>query len=167
MPAAFCVEALTHPDLPEFQCLYSDGTEVVNGPPPSTCPANVSDDEPYCGGGCAGVECPVVTYGRWDGDRWPEREARMSCVGVSERRGFGVCGYAAVQRSASEFSRRHALDECGWYFHVPCAIMTTSRPAPGFEDSGVVVRLDVCRDYRSRNPDSVECRGLDWTAIVP
>jgi len=30
-----------------------------------------------------------------------------------------------------------------------------------------VIRLDVCRDYRSRNSSTIECRRQDWTAIVP
>jgi len=166
MPADFCVEALDHPDLPDFQCLYSDGTPVLTGPPAVTCPSNIADEEPYCGGACAGVECPLTLFTHYAGDMFPEQH-RLSCLGLSDARGFGVCAYKSVVRSSTDFQKRSALEGCARDQGAPCALMTFNTAAPGFLDSAAVIRLDVCRDYRSRNPSTIECRRQDWTAIVP
>jgi len=103
---AFCRAAPeAEPPLPDLVCVGSSGLPWRSPPPAETCP-----DPRFCGGPCG--RCP-------DGEDGPQ-----SCIGVDERRPFGVCSslsrYSCEDRRAPRRGTAclklepRAVDELGW-----------------------------------------------------
>lgn len=57
MTTESCLAAAEFPDLPEFSCVWADGTLVTRAPPPIDCPDGV-EGRRYCGGSCSFDPCP-------------------------------------------------------------------------------------------------------------
>jgi hypothetical protein len=140
--------------FPEFHCVWSDMTPVTGPPPVATCPADVNDATPFCGGSCERINCPVV-----------------DCIGVSNARGFGICttfglpitgltGPGAFAPSA----RRMAIEQCTSAADAPCAFLVPL-PQPSSLPFGWVVAADACRVYRDIYPANAECRDVNWVSI--
>lgn len=155
---SFCDEVDAH--LDGIVCLWSDLSERrVGAPEERVCPP-ADPRDPFCGGPCA--DCP-----------WPERglppvfrdDYRVSCVGLSDRRGVGICGVNTAApcmdgRSANAACANEYADGAASLFdREPCACLVLEDPnAPGtFHPWGWATLADSCRRYRERYPAQVRC----------
>jgi len=169
-PVSFCkAAAVAGPPAPQVRCVYSDGTPVVNGPPPGdTCPVG-DPREPFCGGACGEyLRCPdpkprprAIVGGPYD----PTEPA--PCLGLSETRNLGVCGYAPGRAiRGGDFGNGRAIARCADWYGEPCAILVTH---PQLDEAhfeqGYLLLASVCRDYAARFRDSAECVGADWSPL--
>lgn len=154
---AFCAE-LQRTDA-DFECVYSDRSDFVDGPP-SACPGEVPNEfSRYCGVDCGGCDPFPVPY----------MEVRSACVGVNEERGFGLCVFGAERvcdrggRDEHErFERLETLTE-GRFGRVVCM---TQRSVDGTEpDFGWLAFESGCRAYRERFGEAIDCRDADWRSI--
>ena len=155
MPVEFCLAA---PDagLPEFTCLYSDGTPLVTGPPPADCPPS-DPINPFCGGSCGtAVECP---FG-------PGRPA--SCIGLSDTRSHGVCmvdpAYCRAD-AVGTFWQGRILEVCAEKVEGECACMVPRPQAFPETEVGFPMLRSACAAYRARFPDSVVCVDAEWAEL--
>lgn len=159
MPPEFCVAAREREgDLPPFQCTWSDGTEVVTGPPAGECPVSPDPTYPFCGGACGLVVCPSDGSGTEAG----------SCVGVSDTRSFGVCMPISQGRcdESDLLTTEQNLTFCGGVLHTECACLVPS-PLPEGTTSrfGFIVTRAACLGYRDHFPDNADCVDRSWTSI--
>jgi len=169
-PVSFCQAAsVADPPVSTLRCVYSDGSDVANGPPDrGDCP--VGDlREPYCGGVCGdSLRCPL----------YPEvlffaHEIRpgppQSCVAFSETRSFGVCAWGDTRcTQGNPEGNQFDLDSCNTGYGEPCACLVTH---PQLHESrsvlGYVVLASVCRDYQLHFPSSTECVDAEWNPLPP
>lgn len=145
----------------DFECRWYDGSRVVNGPPPGTCPPQNRND-PFCGGVCPEIDCAVAVRPYGLGSIVPD------CVGLSERRAFGVCRLSGHPCLRPADGRPPPDDsECVRLYGEPCACMRLAEQSEtgGDHDEGVLVTASTCRTYRARYPDSVECMDLGWNPL--
>jgi len=144
----------------DFECRWYDGSRVVNGPPPGTCPPQNPQD-PFCGGVCPEIDCAraVLPFG------WTS--VVPDCVGLSERRAFGVCRLRGeVCRRPADGPRPPDDSECIRNYGEPCACMRLAEQLEtGREDEAVFVTASACRTYREHYPDSVECMDIGWNPL--
>jgi hypothetical protein len=151
MPATYCVEAREVPDLPPQKCVYTDGTEVVTGPPDAPCPGPAGSML-VCGGSCGEVICP---QGR--------------CVGFSDTRAFGICTPLPIRCAAS--NAREMITLCNslqvtWFpGECACLLVDPQPTLPGVERTGFLAPADACQRYQAVYPDQVECRDEDWNLL--
>ncbi|MGE0790305.1 MAG: hypothetical protein AB7S26_31810 [Sandaracinaceae bacterium] len=150
---AYCEEVA--PEL-GISCRYSDGTRVIDGPPPlSACP----DDAgvfPYCGGPCGA--CPEFVVGH---------VPFTACAGMNEERGFGVCAWDANDTCArDDISPHPCLPSPPGPFDEACVCLTLRRETGEFAEVGFTVYESSCRAYRGHFPDDVECNDIfTWEPI--
>ena len=169
-PVSFCQAAsVADPPVPTLRCIYSDGTDVVDGPPDrGDCPVG-DPRQPYCGGVCAdNLRCPAQPLG--GGIFGPPSPSYLgSCSGLSETRSFGVCAYG-VQRCSrgNPDANDTSVRLCELGYGEPCACLVTH---PQLDESrwvlGYVVLASVCRDYRLHFPSSTECVDAAWSPLPP
>lgn len=158
VPVEYCREAPEHGiDAP---CYYSDHTWFVTGPPAvDACPAPADPLTPFCGGPCG--DCPFHVVSGGTGP--PQLDYDISCVGISERRGVGVCTFGlkwGCRRDA-----RMGL-ECEGAYGRPCAFMML-RGEDGEElERGWITFESSCLAYRAFDPEGVVCRSPHtWDAL--
>ena len=156
----FCRWARTRSE-PEYAvpCLYSDGTEFVDGPPDEECGVGADPTLPFCGGRCGDTCPPNVSHHPTPG-----------CHGISETRAFGVCA-PDPNPPCSELNVLEALGSCnlelsqlrGGDHTARCVCMRLTRePGGAFPHEGVGVAVQSCLAYRERYPDQVSCLGYEW-----
>ncbi len=140
------------PDLAEGACRYSDGTEVVTGPPPlDACPP--SDPRArYCGGPCS-ISCPEDEFDFFEHRRFP-------CAGLSDNRGFGVCAVSLQVCVEGQPRPLSTIDGEQVVCMVPMP-QPAEHPAHGYE-----VPLSVCRDYVRHHPDHATCVDGNFDPIL-
>lgn len=157
MPESFCRSISTaDPPLAEARkCVYSDGSDFINGPPTSECPFNDASAR-WCGGSCGSSDmCPdvpvfgiVMTY------------EPGSCLGVSETRGYGMCAVSRdVCRQSEPADNQIALTNCGGTENESCVCVV----ADG-DDVGIIATDSACSAYASSHSD-VSCRGANWEEL--
>lgn len=162
-PVSFCLAAQTaDPPAPHVRCVYSDGSEVVDGPPPmAECPEG-DPRQPFCGGPCGeSTRCPTPAARERDGffdTTWPFEPG--PCVGLSESRGMGVCGmqFGRYQRGAGSDD----IDYCEAWYGEPCLILVTH---PQSFEHGHALIASVCHEYVALFPESAECRNALWEVV--
>lgn len=96
------------------------------------------------------------------------RETAADCVGLSERRAFGLCRLSGFlcERPAPGASPTPDSSACEEMYGDECACMRLAEQvAAGREDEAVFVLADACRAYRARYPESVECMDVDWNPL--
>ena len=169
-PISFC-QAAAEVDLPlsTLHCVYSDGSDVVNGPPMvGACPVG-DPRQPYCGGVCGDdMRCPRYPEIAGLSDE-PQPGPPQSCVAFSETRSFGVCAWGQARCSQSRLEGNGLLlDWCSRGYGEPCACLVTH---PQLDESrtvqGYVVLASVCRDYQLHFPGSTECVDAEWNPLPP
>lgn len=141
----YCREVV-ETDVP-VRCVYSDGSEYFDGPPPSTvCPSPADDRTPFCGGACGA--CPYLDPEFYSGE-WA-----TSCVGVNEERELGVCSFG---RYACTPGQPFAARECDGPGRrgVPCACLVLRGPDGTFPEWGFPTFAEPCRAYRDRYGEDV------------
>lgn len=154
MTVDFCLAAERVPDLPAFTCVWSDGTQVTGAPPPAECPPNVREDVVYCGGACGSTPCA-----EWDALGDGRLQGSNDCMGVSNDRGFGFCGYQSPIRHGLPVNPSFVYG-CETRYDAPCALLQLVPDAvtPSATE-GSLALAEQCLDYRSHYPDHVRC----WT----
>lgn len=143
------------------RCLYSDGTEFVNGPPPvAGCP---SPADRFCGGPCGGcAEYPEL--GGLIGS------SEVACLGRSEDRGVGLCvaGSVANTHCTPETPPDYyAIAQNRWTtileteVEVRCFV---PRDAGSGElaEYGYYVQRQPCLTYRTLYPEAGDCFTPEW-----
>ena len=147
MPPSYCTAAIDA-GL-DVRCVYSDGTIYRNGPPATSCPVPFASGVAFCGGACAGAECPRT---------WDRGQHAHSCVGLSDDRGYGVCAFGRHRCDPGNVSSQ--LDECeGWYGR-PCSCLV---PLPSPVDNlGFPVLQETCQRYVEDYPEHVRCMDRSW-----
>lgn len=158
MPVEFCLEA-RDAGLPPFECVYSDGTRVVSGPPSGACPSSSDPRSPFCGGPCGSGEvlCPDDRSG-----------GPGACVGVSDIRGHGVCAGDIVVASprVDASSRSTFLEWCAGRVGGECVYLILRPQAfPVDYEIGYPVLRDACTRYHALFPDSTACVDADWNEV--
>jgi len=151
------------PEYASAVCRYSDGTEVVDGPPEAECAPGALPAMPFCGGPC-GDTCPVVS----DSPISPP-----GCYGMSEIRAFGVCSPdgnpPCEATNASRILNSCAIDIAlinGGDPSAECACMRLARePGGPLLDWGQPVATQSCLAYRDLYPDQVSCLDADWREL--
>ena len=138
---------------PQLECVYSDLTPVVTGPPEQACPEQPSEDFPFCGTDCGSCS--------WEPDRMPY----LGCVGLNDERGVGVCALDFGCR-ANDFS----LDPANWegldFIREPLACLLLRDPETGeWWEGGWLTAEASCKAYRELYPDRYDCRNYDWESI--
>ena len=153
MPAEFCI-ASRGAGLPPFQCVWSDGTDVVTGPPAGSCPPSPDGVNPFCGGSCGAIDCPAVS-------------SYHGCVGVSDVRNFGVCEVIAQRCNETDVPRTLALlSTCASATGQACACLVPSPlPAGTTTRFGFPVLRSMCLAYRGHFPGNADCVDESWTTI--
>jgi len=168
-PVSFCqAAAVADPPVPTLHCVYSDGTDVIDGPPATgACPVG-DPRQPYCGGVCGDDQrCPLQPFG---GFITPVAPGFLgSCVGFSESRALGVCAYGNQRCSRGNTGPNEGtLQVCELGYGEPCACLVTH---PQLDESrwlqGYVVLASVCRDYQLHFPGSSECVDAAWNPLPP
>jgi len=148
MPPSYCAAALD--SGVRQRCVYADGTVFREGPPTASCPSALSSEVQFCGGACAGVECPFV---------WDRGQRAHACAGLSEDRGYGVCVFGRHRCSRANVSSR--LDECESWYGRPCVCMV---PVPSPVDNlGFPVLQEICQRYSDDYPSHLRCLNRVWT----
>ncbi|MEQ9073687.1 MAG: hypothetical protein RLP09_07490 [Sandaracinaceae bacterium] len=140
----------------DVACVYSDGSEMAEGPPDEgACPS--AGGAELCGGSCGG--CPM----RARPETWLS-DWRLSCLGVSEERGFGVCtfgGSSPCSRDGTSYATW-----CDRMEGQPCACVVPLDDEGVPEAEGRVGLAESCLTYRARYPDAVECfHPTEWTRL--
>jgi hypothetical protein len=141
------------------RCVYSDGTPYVDGPPEvESCPPATDERTPFCGGPCGA--CPY-----WDPGPFYNAEWKVSCVGISEARGLGVC-------TMSPYACRPggglavACENPTLHWSAPCACLLLRQPDGSFNDWGFTTFESSCRAYRDLYPGEVECmEPAEWAPL--
>jgi hypothetical protein len=153
----FCIAARGVSGLPPFECVWSDGTAVVSGPPPGDCPTSPSPTYPFCGGSCGIVACPGGSLSTQPG----------GCVGVSETRSFGVCEADFLRcREDDPMWTRSVLENCRAENLRDCACLVPSpQPQAVGTRMGFVVLASVCDAYRAAFPTNADCVDRTWTSL--
>ncbi len=155
MTVEFCLAARGE-GLPPFECVWSDGTHVVTGPPPGECPTSPDPVEPFCGGACGVVDCQALSTATFG--------ISGACIGVSDTRGFGVCELASSR--CTEAGVRSTLDLCAHQTGRECACLTPSPLATSTTTPfGFPVFRSVCLAYRDHFPANADCMDGTWTSI--
>jgi hypothetical protein len=175
MPVEYCL-AVPDADPPlvnDVKCVYSDGAELVTGPPPGECPFELSNPRaPFCGGACGRDRlCPE--YRAFDTVETPS-----PCVGLSDDRSFGVCGYSRRRcvpdppevTGAESIGVYDANDllllTCELEMDEACVCMKTLPvPEPPAVEHGFAVPASACRTYAAHHPGLVECLDAAWNPI--
>jgi len=164
MPVEFCLaRESADPPLPEGRrCVYADGSEVVDGPPPVACPPFEHPKTLFCGGSCGERVCPG-RGGRVGGITDPA----YPCVGLSETRGFGLCALSEERCLLAEPDHTHLLiDGCSLGEDEPCVCMVP-QPQEGERQEGYPVFESACRAYVAGLPPGVaDCRDADWNLLL-
>lgn len=161
--ADFCADLATA-GLRSTQCQYSDGTLFVTGPPDVVgCPPSHPVFQ-FCGGPCLGVICPEE----------PGITLNRNCLGMSDNRGFGVCGRSNGLNCLQGEDFNHFLvdehcpgmqGELG-FPEEPCACLVPRPQAEGLpREIGWPVALSVCQRYRDLNPGFADCLDADWRSV--
>lgn len=144
----YCRWALEHPELDGVHCRYSDSTVFREGPPDEPCGEGAHERGPFCGGRC-GDTCPASSLG-----------LPYACVGVNERRGFGVCVPSPFPGCTIEelMLSDAPLDDCERAGGAECVCMILGPAlAPEYADSGWGVAEQSCLAYQAHYPDQVRC----------
>jgi len=167
-PVSFCQAAsAADPPVSTLHCIYSDGTDVMEGPPDTgACPRG-DLREPYCGGVCGDdLRCPRAPRAQLSGARTPSDP--QTCVGFSETRPFGVCAHEGTCVRSNQQGTAIDVALCELDYGEPCACLVTH---PQLDESrtvqGYVVLASVCRDYRLHFPGSTECVDAEWNPLPP
>lgn len=158
MPVGYCTAIReAEPPLAEpVGCVWADGTEVVEGPPAGAC-SEAELAAPFCGGVCGDAHCPAVEHGMGSEPRTPP------CVGVSDRRRFGVCAY---DDSPCREGDTGDLEDCREHYGEPCACMIPSpQPDVAEQDRGFIVLRRSCLLYERSMPGAVQCRDAGWDTL--
>ncbi len=138
------------------RCVWSDESPYVDGPPEvSECPSTPDARVPFCGGPCGGC----------DDTGWSSYYEPANCVGLSERRGFGVCtfeGHDPCWRGHAGAAGACAFAE---RWGEPCACMVLELPDGSFQEIGFPTLASSCLEYLRHFPDTVRC--MDPFAWVP
>lgn len=148
---------------PTAECVYSDGTVFVDGPPDAPCGEGAHPAAGFCGGRC-GDTCPSVIASPVLGP---------SCFGLSEHRAFGVCSLSPNPHcdpsGAAERLRDCSIEvaaRSGGTTLEPCACMRLTRePGGTFPEHGDPVSAQSCLAYRAIYPDQVSCRDAEWNEL--
>jgi len=166
-PVSFCqAAARADPPVDTLRCVYSDGSDVIDGPSTSAgCPVG-DPREPFCGGACGDdLRCPRYPETGLSGRIQPGLPEQ--CVAFSETRAFGVCQFRnrRCARGADE-ENAIVLGFCEEGYGESCACLVTH---PQVDESrgvlGYFVLASVCRDYHTRFPDSTDCVDAHWAPI--
>jgi hypothetical protein len=140
----------------EIGCFYSDWSEFVDGPPPEPeCPPAPDELTPFCGGGCATGGCPF--HGGTD------PEWRVSCVGVNEERGLGICAFGTTIGCGEDTMSNW----CELRFGRPCACLRLRLADGELDERGFTTFATSCRAYRERYPGDVECMEPETWVPLP
>lgn len=150
----------------DVECVWSDGTRRVHGPPRlAACPDSADPNVPFCGGPCG--ECPLLEYPAGYVHNW-----ELSCIGLSDDRGHGVCtlgsnftcrpGRSAAAVAGAPFPSL-SLEDAGPY---ACLVFREPALSPELASGGWATLRSSCVAYRERFPDAVECMDDDW-AVIP
>jgi len=166
-PVSFCqAAARAEPPVETLRCVYSDGSDVLDGPSTSAgCPLG-DPREPFCGGACGDdLRCPRYPEILLGPDIRPGPP--QACVGFSETRSFGVCAWGSSRCSrGNDEDNSILLGWCATGYGQDCSCLVTH---PQVDESrwlqGYVVLASVCRDYHRRFPDSTECVDAHWAPI--
>ncbi len=134
-------------------CRYSDGTTYEEGPPEvEECPEG-NPLTPFCGGPCDPDGCPFTIPphrpGGWE----------VSCVGISETRGIGVC--ALHTKYPCTPIDDTSTEGCELYWGQPCLCLV-HREGDGYRDWGWATMADSCRAYRDMYPGDFGCFDAEW-----
>lgn len=155
LPPEYCTDA-REAGLTDIVCRYSDGTTFDAGPPTvDECPPG-NPRTTFCGGPCSPDGCPWTIPVTRPGDY------AVSCIGLSEERGLGVC--ALGTRKPCE--RGLNLDLLPWMstqLEEP-ALCLVPREGDELADIGWVTLADACRGYRDLFPDDFDCVDETWTS---
>lgn len=167
-PASLCLalaEAGLSPD-----CVWSDRTSVVSGPPPATCAAPDDARAPFCGGACEGVSCPSRPGG--GGSVVNPSGGSTQCVGVSDTRGFGMCVWSATY-CREPLDPEDPDEVAAWqywqdlcregYDGEPCACLVLE-PQEGRQRGYYTLRT-ACLAYAAAHPGRASCREASWAII--
>lgn len=145
----------------ELECRWYGWSRFEDGPPDGTCPEQDPRD-PFCGGVCPEVNCPRVFQGTlllFPGD----------CVGVSERRAFGLCrwttGLCTRPAEGEELPPIDVREDREKFGDQVACMRLAEQVESGHEDEAVYVLASACRAYRARYPDSVECMDAHWNPL--
>lgn len=169
-PISFCkAAAVADPPAPHIRCVYSDGTPVINGPPPGgSCPEG-DPREPYCGGPCGeALRCPDPNHRPMMSFFDPEGPPGPApCVGMSETRNLGVCSFLPGRLVRGDDSQNiRAIRGCADWYGEPCAgLVTHPQLGPAEREQAYLILASVCRDYAARFPDSAECVDARWNPL--
>ncbi|MEM9192132.1 MAG: hypothetical protein AAGF12_23370 [Myxococcota bacterium] len=144
-------------------CFYSDLSLYENGPPEGgSCPAFEDELTGFCGGPCGEGPCPVAEILRGLPAIEPSR-LEVSCVGMNEERGFGVCSFEATNACARGAS--WSVVEVCPLFGRTCTCMVQRGPDRVLQDAGFAMSLEACLAYRAEFPEGVECVDQDWQPL--
>jgi hypothetical protein len=135
----------------DVTCIYSDETTFVTGPPDEpVCPPAPDPRTPFCGGPCGSDGCPFS-------------EPRLlplngvSCVGLSDTRGLGICALHTRGQSCAPgvTSLMTGCHDPGVY-GTPCLCLVLRR-GDELETHGWITLESSCRAYRDRYPADFTC----------
>ncbi|UJR83714.1 hypothetical protein [Sandaracinus amylolyticus] len=149
----------------DARCMYSDRTPFVNGPPSvDECPPPPDPEGTFCGGPCE--PCPWVSGIPFlPGNPTSYGAPRVSCVGVSETRGLGICAFDRFGEctEGDTLTARLCLEQLG----RPCACMRLlTDVTPDVPIVRFVTFADSCRAYRAMFPEDVECMDpMTWEPL--
>lgn len=141
------------------QCRYSDGSLYVNGPPEvDECPPGGNPLTPFCGGPCSPEGCPFTEpWHMPHGDSYD-----VSCVGMSETRGIGVCAIGTNLGCRPE--EPGIVEACEFAWGEPCLCLVV-QDDDGPRDWGWPTMADSCRAYRDMFPADFECFDEGWNLV--
>jgi hypothetical protein len=175
MPIEYCLAApeADPPLSAPVKCVYADGTPLLTGPPPGECPVDDAHPRaPFCGGACGRSRlCPWYEVSLLE-------QGYGACVGLSDDRSFGVCGFSRRRcvpdppevTGAESIGVYDANDllllTCELEMEEPCVCMKTLPvPDPPAVEHGFAVPASACRTYAAHHPGLVECLDADWNPI--
>jgi len=144
-----------------LQCFYGDGSVYDRGPATSPACAPGTAMTPTCGGTCGPADCPTNYLD-------PSNPLLFglpgTCVGVNERRSYGICPYNASDDSCGTFPGFSLyLEGCEITYGSPCACVELSGPT--VPPRSYLIEAAACRVYAAAFPDLVRCLRPDGTPL--
>ncbi len=141
------------------RCIYSDFTSFERGPMATEpCPVSPIPDLPFCGLACPSVECPLI-------DTPPHDYA--SCVGVTEERSFGLCTVGNYACPPPPFEPSSLIASAEERIGRPLACAVFRLQSTSTEPYGWITGLEVCRQYKARFPEALDCFDRNQDPVIP